>query len=530
MKHLARTLLCVVLAAAMVFALGAGAFAASVDNAKHYDTFAFIGDSIAAGHSLPEYTAAAGIGDDILVKDSYAQIVSDAVTADKTICLSMSGLNTSALRYLLEDDYVMDAVTQMLIPMLTGNAYDAASYAGMREEFRAYLAETDLLTLGVGSNDLMYSTMISLFKLVGAFPSNYTENQILALLEQKIAECGSVGKLFEQLVSTLVSLDKGAQMLQEMAESLKDTYSAFKENWDAIIEAIYALNPDMQIVVVGLYNPMRDMKLTHDGNLSLGHVADPVITQYNLYTSKLSPWAGSYLFADCWDAEVYECFALEDALAFSQDFFATITHCVHPTVAGHRYMAEQILAVLPTAEKLPFADVRESSWYFNGVYYAWQHGIMNGIGGKLFAPEVVTTRAEVAAVLYRMAGSPDVSGLTEPFIDVSDSFWGHDAIVWAYNEGVVKGMTARTFAPLQAVSRAQFVTMLYRYADSPDVTGQTEPFVDVANDLHWAYDAIVWAYGTGVVKGVTAHTFVPAGAVTRAQVAVITARLLGAQA
>ena len=199
-------------------------------------------------------------------------------------------------------------------------------------------------------------------------------------------------------------------------------------------------------------------------------------------------------------------------------------------MAGHRYMAEQILAVLPTAEKLPFADVRESSWYFNGVYYAWQHGIMNGIGGKLFAPEVVTTRAEVAAVLYRMAGSPDVSGLTEPFIDVSDSFWGHDAIVWAYNEGVVKGMTARTFAPLQAVSRAQFVTMLYRYADSPDVTGQTEPFVDVANDLHWAYDAIVWAYGTGVVKGVTAHTFVPAGAVTRAQIAVITARLLGAQA
>ena len=63
MKHFARTLLCAVLAAAMVFALGAGAFAASVDNAKHYDAFAFIGDSIAAGHSLPEYTAAAGIGD-----------------------------------------------------------------------------------------------------------------------------------------------------------------------------------------------------------------------------------------------------------------------------------------------------------------------------------------------------------------------------------------------------------------------------------------------------------------------------------
>ena len=74
-------------------------------------------------------------------------VVADESRTDKTICLAMSGLNTSALRYLLEDDYEMDAVTQMLIPMLTGNAYDAASYAGMREEFRAYLAETDLLTL-----------------------------------------------------------------------------------------------------------------------------------------------------------------------------------------------------------------------------------------------------------------------------------------------------------------------------------------------------------------------------------------------
>ena len=79
MKHLARTLLCVVLAAAMVFALGAGAFAASVDNAKHYDTYAFIGDSIAAGHSLPEYTAAAGIGDrvfaDYIVRFYLASIL-----------------------------------------------------------------------------------------------------------------------------------------------------------------------------------------------------------------------------------------------------------------------------------------------------------------------------------------------------------------------------------------------------------------------------------------------------------------------
>lgn len=530
MRHTARKLLCLVLAAGMLLALGAGAFAATADNVQHYDTYAFIGDSIAAGHSLPGYTSGAGIGDDILVEDSYAQIVSDAVTADKTICLSMSGLNTAALRFLLEDDFVMDATTQMLIPMLTNGAYDATTYAAMREEYRTAIAQTDLLTIGVGSNDLMYATMISLFKLVGAFPSNYTENQILALLEQQSEKCGSASKLFEHLVSTLVSLDKAAQMLQEMAQSMMDTYSAFKQNWDAIIGEIYALNPDVEIVVVGLYNPMRDMKLTKDGNLSLGHVADPVIAQYNLYTSKLSPNAARYRFANCWDAEVYECFALEDALNFGEDFFTTITHCVHPTVAGHRYMAEQILSVLPTVKQMSFVDVPQNAWYYDGVYYAWTNGLMQGMSEHLFVPDEIASRAQIAAVLNRMAGSPDVSGMTEPFTDVSDSFWGHDAIVWAYNAGVVKGMGNNLFAPLAPVSRAQFVTMLYRNAGSPDVSGQTEPFIDVANDLHWAYDAIVWAYNNDVTSGVTAHTFVPAGPVTRAQIAVLTARYLGAQA
>ncbi len=529
MKQTAKKLFCLVLAAVMVFALGVTAFAATVDNAKHYDTYAFIGDSIAAGHSLPEYVSAAGIGDDILVKDSYAQIVSDAVTADRTICLSMSGLNTAALRYLLQDDYEMDAVTQMLIPMLTNGAYDASTYADMREEYRTAIADTDLLTIGVGSNDLMYTTMISLFKLVGAYPSNYTENQILALLEQQIEKCGSVSKLFEQLVSTLVSLDKAAQMLEEMAKSLMDTYSAFKENWDAIIQEVYALNPDVQIVVVGLYNPMRDMKLTHDGSLSLGHIADPVIAQYNLYTSTLSPYARQYAFARCWDAEVYECFALEDALAFSQDFFATITQCVHPTVAGHRYMAEQILSVLLTEQEMSFFDVPKGAWFYDGVYYAWANGLMNGVTEHLFVPVEIASRAQIATVLYRMAGSPDVSGQTEPFADVADSFWAHDAVVWAYNEGVVNGMGDNLFAPLAPVSRAQFVTMLYRYAGAPDVTGQSAPFIDAA-DAHWAHDAIVWAYSTGAVNGVTAHTFVPAGAVTRAQIAVILARYQGADA
>ena len=529
MKSNLRKLLCLVLAAGMILALTVSAFAATKDNVQHYSVYGFIGDSIAAGHSLPEYVPAAGIGDDILVPDSYAQIISDAVKADQTECLSMSGLNTAALRFLLDDDYEMDAITQMLIPMLTNGAYDATSYIAMREDYRAAIAKADLLTIGVGSNDLMYTTMISLFKLVGAFPSNYTENQILAALEQKIAEVGSPCALFEQLVTTLVSLDKAAQMLEEMAQSLKDTYSTFTANWDTIISKIRALNPDAKIVVVGLYNPVRDMKLNASSNLSIGHVADPIIAQYNAYISTLSRFRTQYSFADVWNTEVYECFSIEDALGFSEDFFTTISQCVHPTIAGHKYIANQILSVLPVAEELPFMDVPKSAWYYNGVHYAYQNGLMFGVAEKLFAPNAIASRAQIVTVLYRMAGSPDVTGLTTPFVDVPASFWGHDAIVWAYHNGITKGTSAVTFSPLLTLSRAEFVALLYRYAGSPDVAGQAEPFSDVLNQ-HLAHSAIVWAYNNGIVYGVTAHTFVPAGPVTRAQIAVILSRYLGADA
>ena len=128
---------------------------------------------------------------------------------------------------------------------------------------------------------------------------------------------------------------------------------------------------------------------------------------------------------------------------------------------------------------------------------------MNGVGGSLFAPAAITTRDQVAAILYRLAGSPDVSDLTEPFIDVPDSSWAHDAIVWAYNEGVIKGVTAHTFLPLAAVSREQLATMLWRYAGEPESAGDLSAFYDRGAVAAFAKDAMAWAVGQGIITGVT---------------------------
>ncbi len=172
---------------------------------------------------------------------------------------------------------------------------------------------------------------------------------------------------------------------------------------------------------------------------------------------------------------------------------------------------------------LPFNDVAADAWYYDGVAYCYENGIMQGTSETRFAPSATVTRAQMVTILYRMAGSPDVSGLEEPFLDVSDSHWAHDAIVWAYNEGVVTGFANFLFAPGLYVSRGQMVTMLYRYAGSPEVSGELS-FKDAAFIPKAYRDAILWASENGIVNGYENGYFNSALNLTRGQMAVIISR------
>ncbi len=172
---------------------------------------------------------------------------------------------------------------------------------------------------------------------------------------------------------------------------------------------------------------------------------------------------------------------------------------------------------------LPFTDVAADAWYYDGVEYCYENGIMQGTSETRFSPSATVSRAQMVTILYRMAGSPDVSGLEEPFLDVSDSHWAHDAIVWAYNEGVATGFANFLFAPGLYVSRGQMVTMLYRYAGSPEVSGELG-FEDAKLIPNAFKDAIIWASENGVVNGYENGFFNSALNLTRGQMAVIISR------
>lgn len=537
MKQTGKKLLALVLAAVMVFALGVTAFAATADNVQQYGTYVCLGDSIAAGFG--DYAPTTYCFE--RVPAAYHSIVADAVGAE-LIPMAHVGTRTEELRWLLEDDFEGDEVCMSFNGM---NYYDGwlsaresadepnpgysdavynalKDYYGpgaLQQYYRDQVQKADLITLEVGENDIILYAALQTMTVL----SEETESPYVAKMKELMGQPENYGQALNILFQTANTVHKLGSVVQTLLEKMNHGYQHFFQNWEPLIQDLHRLSPDATVVVVGLYNPMNETKLLEGDLLTVGKLVDALVVGANAFMAQNASRL-NYRFADVMGTDLLEVPPLTDS-----GYISRILTACHPSEEGHKQIAEKILSVLPTEQPMSFFDVPKGAWFYDGVYYAWANGLMNGMTEHLFVPVEIASRAQIATVLYRMAGSPDVSSMTEPFADVADSFWAHDAIVWAYNSGVVNGMGDNLFAPLAPVSRAQFVTMLYRYAGSPDVTGESAPFIDAA-DAHWAHDAIVWAYSTGAVTGVTAHTFVPAGAVTRAQIAVILARYQGAAA
>lgn len=194
---------------------------------------------------------------------------------------------------------------------------------------------------------------------------------------------------------------------------------------------------------------------------------------------------------------------------------------------GHK-LVYKVCSVCGYEVPFPFVDVSKTDWFYNDVKYVWQHDIMNGVSDTKFAPETSMTRAMFVTVLYRLEGSPDVTGMaTPPFTDIGakNLDWAYNAIVWAYNTGVTKGTSATTFAPGVAISRQEIVTMFYRYAGSPAVSG-SPIFGDSSVISSWARNAVQWAKSFGVVNGYPNGNFGPVDATTRGQMAAMIHRYM----
>ena len=162
-----------------------------------------------------------------------------------------------------------------------------------------------------------------------------------------------------------------------------------------------------------------------------------------------------------------------------------------------------------------FSDVAQGSYCYDAVMWAYDQGIAKGFSSTTFAPDQSCTRGQVVTFLWRAAGCPTAKG-NSPFTDVSASSPYAEAIAWAAQKGIAKGFDATHFKPNDTVSRAQFVTFLWRYEGHPSVKGSCA-FTDVDSASPY-YSAIVWAAKNNITKGFDASHFRPNDACTRGQV------------
>lgn len=535
------SLLLVVVMAFGLFAVSASA--ATEKTVRHYNHYVCIGDSIAAGYGP--------YNDDLLgwetVPEAYHSIIANATGASFQ-SLAHVGMRTEDVRALIEDGFKGDAVTLSFNGITTYmqwlNSRKSASdpcpdwlpieiynelkdYYGpgsFYDFYRGNIKASDLITVGLGLNDLfLYATKRTGWDLEPLLVAGSLLSSLQQALDSSNITTAATGLFETAALAGLVPF-----VVTDFLKYMREGYQEFYQNWLPLMEDLHKLSPNATIVAVNLYNPFSKVKLTDSSTEEIGKLAEVLIRDTNKYIEENAE-KGGYLFVDVRDTEICDTKPISDG-----NFIHNILVDCHPTEAGHQYIANQIFAVLPEkgsepdptpvnptpSTGLPFKDVKSGSWYYNDVAYVYEKGIMAGMSATTFEPESTTTRAQFATVLYRLAGTPDVTGKTTPFTDLKAS-WYMDAVTWAYNVGIVNGTSKTTFEPDAPVTREQMVAMLWRGVGSPEVSGDLSKFSDSASISAYAQPGVLWSVQNGIIMGMDNGTFAPQANATRAQLAAI---------
>lgn len=177
----------------------------------------------------------------------------------------------------------------------------------------------------------------------------------------------------------------------------------------------------------------------------------------------------------------------------------------------------------------PFADVKESDWFYNDVMYVYSKGIMSGTGEKTFEPNTTTNRAMFVAVAWRLEHMPAPENEAS-FTDVEKGTWYTDAVTWAYENGVASGFGDGTFGPNESITREQLAVFLYKYAQYKGydltITGNIDSFSDKDSVSSWAKNTVTWAVQNKIIAGKDGNKLDPKGFATRAEFAAIIHRFI----
>ncbi len=225
-------------------------------------------------------------------------------------------------------------------------------------------------------------------------------------------------------------------------------------------------------------------------------------------------------------------YAISDVLVDGKSVGAVSRYTFDNVQKSHTIEAQFVENIRPnpdTGAGNPFTDVKETDWFYEDVLFVYENGIMLGTSDTTFSPNGTATRGMMAAILWRMEGSPDPSN-ENPFTDVPADEYYTDAITWTNERGIFDGYGGGLFGPDDPITRQQLATIFYRYAGYKGYdltpTDSLDRFTDKGEIADWAQEAAQWAVGSGLMFGTSNTTFAPTDTATRAQIAAMLHRFI----
>ncbi len=187
------------------------------------------------------------------------------------------------------------------------------------------------------------------------------------------------------------------------------------------------------------------------------------------------------------------------------------------------------LSLFDKGEISCFSDVKKENWYFNSICYAEQNRLLFGVSNTEFAPNEPLTRAMFVTILYRAEGQPQTNNILK-FEDVAENAYYANAVSWASENGIIAGVSDTGFVPERDITREEMAVVISRYADykgiNTDSRGDLSVFTDADAVSRWARENVAWAVGTGLISGKGDNILDPLSSITRAEIAAILNRFL----
>ena len=374
MKTIKKTI--AVLLALIIVSGSVVCFAAEGEKEYHkYEKVMLLGDSEASGFTdygdeMSEFTR---------VDDSYAAYVADEFGAE-LLPMACPGFRTIELRYMLDDTYRPDDPYLFTEVPRTSKEEIIAKIPEMRQG----IAESDLIIIGIGGND--WGAYLG-WTLADVEFANQLPEEFRTALREYLEKATFEDDIIEKIISLADYLNALDDIAAVLPEAMTYAFSTLRENWDYIIEYIYANNPDVTVVAVGMFPTYLK---TEEGAPDIVAEPDPVSA---VVEDAIIAYGNKHMIDN---QEKYGYIYVDTA--------GTVVEICHPTVAGHRHIADRILEALPDA-RFPFTDVSVKDAEYKAIEYMYLNGIMSGTGATTFSPDEALTKAQLSEALNKINGT-----------------------------------------------------------------------------------------------------------------------------